>query len=339
MHFLGTLFAEMCYSVVMIDKNLIEKLRKVTKEEEAILSGDNTVQMSLYSGRGDFVIESERMLQKGKLIDIRPHTRYVHFPKHRHDYIEIIYMCSGHTINIIDNNVRIDLKEGELLFLNQNATQEILPAGSDDIAVNFIVLPQFFDTAFDMLRDESILRDFLIGTLSSNNTMGNYLHFQVSDILPVQNLLENMIWALVNDQQSRRNINQTTMGLLLMQLVGYTDRLSSSDPNQYEQNLVFTCLKYIEENYKTATLTELSGLVSMPDYQLSRFIRQHAGGTFKELLQRKRLNQAAFLLSTTKLPVEHIISVVGYDNTSYFHRIFRSHFGMSPKDYRLEYSS
>ena len=216
---------------------------------------------------------------------------------------------------------------------------EILPAGSDDIAVNFIVLPQFFDTAFDMLRDESILRDFLIGTLSSNNTMGNYLHFQVSDILPVQNLLENMIWALVNDQQSRRNINQTTMGLLLMQLVGYTDRLSSSDPNQYEQNLVFTCLKYIEENYKTATLTELSGLVSMPDYQLSRFIRQHAGGTFKELLQRKRLNQAAFLLSTTKLPVEHIISVVGYDNTSYFHRIFRSHFGMSPKDYRLEHSS
>ena len=179
MHFLGTLFAEMCYSVVMIDKNLIEKLRKVTKEEEAILSGDNTVQMSLYSGRGDFVIENERMLQKGKLIDIRPHTRYVHFPKHRHDYIEIIYMCSGHTINIIDDNVRIDLKEGELLFLNQNATQEILPAGSDGIAVNFIVLPQFFDTAFDMLRDESILRDFLIGTLSSNNTMGNYLHFQV----------------------------------------------------------------------------------------------------------------------------------------------------------------
>ena len=42
------------------------------------------------------------------------------------------------------------LQEGDLLFLNQNAVQEILPAGKDDIAVNFIVLPEFFDTAFFM---------------------------------------------------------------------------------------------------------------------------------------------------------------------------------------------
>lgn len=36
------------------------------------------------------------------------------------------------------------LKKGELLFLNQSAVQEIYPASEKDIAVNFIVLPEFF---------------------------------------------------------------------------------------------------------------------------------------------------------------------------------------------------
>ena len=96
------------------------------------------------------IVDCDKLLQKGKLIQVRPHTRFVHFPEHRHNYIEVIYMCQGTTIHIINGN-RILLKTGELLFLNQNAVQEILPAGKEDIAVNFIVLPEFFDTAFSMI--------------------------------------------------------------------------------------------------------------------------------------------------------------------------------------------
>ena len=67
---------------------------------------------------------------------------------------------------------------------------------------------------------------------------------------------------------------------------------------------------------------------------ISKLIKRHAGHTFKNLLQIKRLNQAAFLLTTTRLPVENIIMLAGYDNTSYFHRIFKEHFHMTPKAYR-----
>ena len=84
------------------------------------------------------VIDSKKLLQKGKLIQVRPHTRFVHFPKHTHNYIEVIYMCQGRTTHII-NGTEVILEAGDLLFLNQNAVQEILPAGRDDIAVNFIV--------------------------------------------------------------------------------------------------------------------------------------------------------------------------------------------------------
>ena len=317
-----------------MNKDLLEKLMPISEEEQAILDGKQDVQKDLYTSRKDFVVDSGLMLEKGKLIDIRPHTRFVHFPMHKHNYVEIIYMCSGSTTHIINGHTTVKLETGELLFLNQNATQEIMPAGKDDIAVNFIILPEFFDRAFLMMEDESILRDFLVGSLKEKSGLVDYLHFQVRDILPIQNLVENLIYSLVNKQAGSRNINQTTMGLLFILLQHQSDRINRSDPNQYEQNLIFTILKYVEDNYKTATLTELSEITGQPDYYISKLVKKHSGYTIKNLLQTRRLNQAAFLLSTTMLPVEDIITLVGYDNTSYFHRIFREYFHMTPKVYR-----
>ena len=158
------------------------------------------------------------MLDKGSLINIRTHTRFIAFPKHRHDYIEIIYMCSGSTTHIINNDTKIVLEQGNLLFLNQFSYHEILPAGENDIAVNFIVRPEFFDVAFDMMEEENVLRKFIVSTLCNNTDEAAYLHFNVADILPIQNLVENMVWSLVNKQSNSRRINQTTMGLLFLRL-------------------------------------------------------------------------------------------------------------------------
>lgn len=318
-----------------MNPQLLEQLKPISEEEQAILDGREDVQKDLYTSGQDFVVDSARMLEKGKLIDIRPHTRFVHFPVHRHNYVEIIYMCSGTTTHIINGHNTVILETGELLFLNQNATQEILPAGKDDIAVNFIVLPEFFDRAFLMMEDESVLHDFLVGSLRGESGLADYLHFQVRDELPIQNLIENLIYSLVTKQKNFRNINQTTMGLLFILLQNQSDKINRNDPAQYEQNLIFTALKYIEDNYRTGTLEELAALTGQPDYYISKLIKKHAGHTFKTLLQIKRLNQAAFLLTTTGLPVENIITLVGYDNTSYFHRIFKAHFHMTPRIYRL----
>ena len=76
--------------------------------------------------------------------------------------------------------------------------------------------------------------------------------------------------------------------------------------------------------------------MNQPLPQLSRFVKTHTGQTFKELLQTRRLKQAAYLLSHSAVPVEDIISAVGYDNTSYFHRIFKEAYGMTPRQYRLQ---
>ena len=250
-------------------EQLLKQLKQITEEEQEILKGQSGVDRSLYTYGKNFVVDKDKMLSRGKLIDIRPHTRFVQFPEHTHNYIEIIYMCSGTTTHIMNRRVRGVLQQGELLFLNSNARQEILPAGQEDVAINFIVLPEFFHQAFQMVEEDNVVRDFLVGTLQRKHQGMDFIHFQVSDVLPVQNLVENLVWPLLCEEGGKSAVNQTTMALLIQQL-----------------------------------------------------------------LMQKRLSQAAYLLTTTKLAVEDIIAAVGYDNNSYFHRIFKERYGMTPKKYR-----
>ena len=317
-----------------MQQELLVQLQKITEEEQAILDGHLDIRKELYTSKKDFIIDSQKLLEKGRLIEIRPHTRFAHFPKHRHNYVEMVYMCSGSTTHIINETETIVLNEGDLLFLNQNVTQEILPAGRDDIAVNFIILPEFFDRTISMIERENVLRDFLLSTLSTDSSTSSYLHFEAKDIIPVQNLLENMIWTIICRKSGTNTINQTTMGLLFMNLSMFADNINQNNPNQYEQNLVFSVLKYIETHYKNGTLEDISAEIKQPTYYISRLLKKHVNANFKELLQQRKLQQAAYLLTQTTLTVEAVMEAIGYDNSSYFYRKFREKYGCSPKEYR-----
>ena len=56
-----------------MDECLLRRLKEITEEERAILSGQNGIQRERYTTGRDFVVDSEKMLEKGKLIEIRPH--------------------------------------------------------------------------------------------------------------------------------------------------------------------------------------------------------------------------------------------------------------------------
>lgn len=317
-----------------MNSDLLARLKPVTEEEQLLLNGSKSIQKNLYTEKEEFVIDSQKLLERGQLIEIRPHTRFCHFPKHRHNYVEMIYMCHGSTTHIINDKEKITLSPGDLLFLNQYATQEILPAGEDDIAINFIILPEFFDRSISMIERENVLWDFLISTLSQDTSLMSYLHFQAKDVLPVQNLIENMIWNLIEKKKNTNSINQVTMGLLFMNLSAFSIPVVQEQKNSYEKNLIFEILKYIESHYKSGTLTEISEIVKLPSYYVSRLLRKYTQSTFKELLQQRKLQQAVYFLTQTTLPTDAIIEAIGYNNSSFFYRIFREKYECSPKEYR-----
>lgn len=314
-----------------MDERILARLGVVTNEEAQILSGRTSIDRSIYMNDGSRdVITGKKLLEQGKQITVRPHTRFVHFPEHTHDYVEIVYMCRGKTTHIV-NDTRIFLSEGELLLMGQNTRQEILPAGEGDIAVNFIVQPEFFGGTLDFLgSEETPLRDFIVRCLCGDNPSG-YLHFKVADVKPVQNLVENLLWTLISDTPNRRSINQLTMGLLFVQLLNHTDKLTIGNK---EQDTIVWVLRYIEEHFADGSLTEIADILHYDVTWLCREIKRRTGKTYTQLLQEKRLSQAAWLLRNTNQKVADIGISVGYENLSYFHRIFAQHFGISPKAYR-----
>lgn len=314
----------------MINNNILEKLKPANIEEKAILSGEKTIDVSIYTDKDLSRISKNKLLAAGKTITVRPHTRFIHFPEHTHDFVEAVYMCSGETTHII-NGKKLILKQGELLFLGQNAKQEIYPAGENDIAINFIILPQFFNKTLEMLgAEETPIKHFILEALLNNENEG-YLHFKVAEVLTIQNLVENLIWTLINDVPNRRNINQITMGLLFMQLLNHTDKLVYETRSQ---EVVLQVFRYIENNYKDGSLAEAARVMHCDFYWLSHEIKAQTGKTYTELLQEKRLSQAAYLLKNTLLSAEEISKAVGYENKSYFYRIFTLHYGQSPKKFR-----
>ena len=311
-------------------REILESLSVLTEEERVILSGSRQIDRSLYMDGSRDVISGEKLLEKGKLIAIRPHTRFIAFPEHSHDYVEMVYMCRGETRHRV-NGTPLTLREGELLMLGQNARQSIEPAGEKDIAVNFIVRPVFFSGTLPFLgEEETPLRRFVVSCLTGENEAG-YLLFHVAEILPIQNLIENLLYTIREDTPNRRSILQMTMGLLFAQLMNHTEALQFETQ---EQNAVISVLRYVEEHYRDGSLTEIAGQLHYELPSLSRLIRQKTGKNYTELLQEKRLSQAAWLLRNTGKNVDEIANAVGYENLSYFHRLFAARFGLSPKKYR-----
>ena len=321
-------------------QELLEILRKVTPEEARLRSGNKKIDRELYSTEesmnGDcFHIDASKLLDDGKLIQIRTHTRFVHFPMHTHNFVEVVYMCEGSTHHVINGNDVI-LNAGELLFISQSAKQEIYLAKESDVAVNFIILPEFFDYGLTMMETENNqLRSFVIDCLTGGKEDTGYLHFKVADVLPVQNLVENLIWTIIRKEPNKRSIQQATMGLLFLQLMNQIDRMETAEADK-QQKLVIDVLSYIEEHYRDGDLDSLAKQLHYDMRWLSKEIKKRTGLNYTDLVQKKRLNQAAYLLTTSNMNVIDIGLAVGYDNTSYFHRIFQKQFGMTPRKYRID---
>ena len=312
-------------------QTMIDALSRITKEEQEILDGRKNIDRTIYMDGTRDVISGEKLLEKGKLIAVRSHTRFISFPEHTHDYVEMVYMCAGETHHVVNGNP-VTLRRGELLMLGQNARQSIAAAGENDIAVNFIVRPAFFSGTLPFLgEEETPLRHFIISCLIGENEEG-YLLFHVADILPIQNLIENLIYTVMENTPNKRGIMQMTMGLLFAQLINHTDMLEF---DTQEQNTLVSVLRYIEERYRDGSLTEIAGQLHYEPSSLSRLVRKKTGKNYTELLQEKRLSQAAWMLRNTDRTVDEVANTVGYENISYFHRLFAAHFGMSPRRYRI----
>lgn len=92
--------------------------------------------------------------------------------------------------------------------------------------------------------------------------------------------------------------------------------------------------QYTEENIKTANLDELAARLGYSAVYTGTLIKKLIGESFTKYLQKKRCEIAADKLLHTELPVEEIIRDVGYENESFFRKIFKEKYGENPLEFR-----
>lgn len=314
-------------------KDILYKLFELTEEEKSILDGEKKVDQSIYTDDKQFIIDSKKILSEEQLISIRKHTRFIEFPEHKHNYIEFNYVYKGKlTERIYDK--KIDLQEGEIIFLNKDITHAIDRSSENDIIINFIIRPEFFDFILGLSENDNIIFNFLLKSMYLNNNNGEYLYFKVSDEKYIQEILEKVITEIYSPSIMSSTSIKLLVGLLIVELIKNPDKIEAYSKDTHENLMIFKVLKYIDNNYATATLFEISQILNQPHYKISKLIKKHTNMTFKSILQEKRLNVAQQLLNETDISVVEIISLVGYENLTYFYKIFKAKYGYTPKNYK-----
>ena len=104
-----------------------------------------------------------------------------------------------------------------------------------------------------------------------------------------------------------------------------------------EENAVECVKTYMEQHWKeNVSRTRMAELVHFhPDY-LSRIFKEATGFSMTDYLTELRMQEAKRRLLKTRERISEVALEVGYTDLSYFTRIFRRRFGVSPREYRKQ---
>ncbi|RDC61468.1 AraC family transcriptional regulator [Adhaeribacter pallidiroseus] len=113
----------------------------------------------------------------------------------------------------------------------------------------------------------------------------------------------------------------------------------TSEQFNYHSRRIEKAFEFMQANYnKEISLADVAAVVNMPEVSFSRFIKKRTGKTFIESLNQIRLGHASRMLIDTTQTIAEISYNCGFNNLSYFNRIFRKKNGCTPKEFRQNYS-
>lgn len=108
------------------------------------------------------------------------------------------------------------------------------------------------------------------------------------------------------------------------------------DDSEFLHPYVNRALQEINNNYKdnTLCLQEVARSCMVSSAYLGKIFKAQTGEIFNDYLMKVRLKAAETLLYENKLRIGEIAVRVGFAHQSYFNRMFRREYGISPAEYR-----
>lgn len=104
--------------------------------------------------------------------------------------------------------------------------------------------------------------------------------------------------------------------------------------------LINKACTYITENFhKSISLEEVAQTVHLSPYYFSRIFKAEKGCNFVEFLTKVRIDKAKLMLQNPEQTVVRVAAEAGYQDASYFCRVFRQEVGLTPNQYRSRFKA
>lgn len=113
--------------------------------------------------------------------------------------------------------------------------------------------------------------------------------------------------------------------------------LTTTGKNKKTLDKMKIVLKYIENNYmQKITIGDIAAAVGFSESHFMRYFKETMGTSFVEYLRDYRLTIASRLLTSSDSSILNIAAETGFENLSYFNRVFKEKYKMTPRQFRKE---
>lgn len=120
----------------------------------------------------------------------------------------------------------------------------------------------------------------------------------------------------------------------------FTEAMDYMEDSTKEENAVVKVKSYIDQHFcEDITRENLGEIVFLSSGYLAQSFKKETGISLGGYVIEKRMEKARQLLQEGELTVSEVAVAVGYDNFTYFSRLFKTKVGRSPKDYRKSFTS
>lgn len=110
-------------------------------------------------------------------------------------------------------------------------------------------------------------------------------------------------------------------------------------PNSDVPNGMLRAIEHIDAHYvEKITMERLCRCADLSEAHLCRLFKKHLGMRPMEYLNKKRIQKAKELLTSSYISVESAAAKVGFGSPSYFGKLFRTYEGCTPSEYRRSYA-
>lgn len=256
----------------------------------------------------------------------------IEIPEHTHTYFEILYVLSGSSVHVINQNTQT-FTAGDFCILPPAARHLQNACAECDTIKILVRLSAFTEVCAGLLKGQDTLSRFLLSSIYNENSE-QCLLFRTGQNEEIREHVFDMFGEMLSPNPYTDRI---LTGMLMVLLL----RLSKSCPAVTQTvtlgNSDHEILLYVQEHYSTLTLEKLAAHLHYTVPYCSRYIKKLFGCTFSQLLKQIRFQKADLLLKSSTLTVNQISKMIGYENPENFMRAFKKRHQMTPSQYRNLY--